>query len=292
MREYVASFCKEFDYPAEATECFLSAYDTISENKEVSEQFFGLIKDYDLSDELLDKLTALSEKCGVHKYTLNFLYFVCLTKRMRELYKEQNLPYEIFYNTASDLKWKLMECHKRWGVWGSFVAHWFRRFFKLDRFALGRLQFEPSTIDFDYSHNGKELKKGDTVINIHIPSAGPLTKELCYDSYKQAAEFYKDRFPNKPVAFVCYSWLLYPKHPEFLPETSNILKFMEDFDIVWSREQPEFGDCWRIFNMAYTGNPDDLPQDTSLRRAYASWLKKGNVIANGYGVFFYDDLPL
>ncbi|HOA34270.1 MAG TPA: acyltransferase domain-containing protein [Clostridiales bacterium] len=292
MRNYVSMFCDEFKYPAEAKECFLDAFDKVSACEETAGEFMGLVEAYDLGDDLLDKLTNLAEKCGVHKFTLHLLYFICLSKRLRELYEENNLPYEIYYDTVSDLKWKLMECHHVEGVWGSFVANWFRRFYRLDRFALGRLQFEPSEIDFDYKKGDKELKKGDLVINIHIPSAGPLHKELCLDAYKRAAEFYKDRFNGKPIAFVCYSWLLYPRHTEFLPENSNILKFMEDFDIVWSKEQPHFGDCWRIFGKAYNGDPDDLPQETSLQRAYASWLKKGNTVANGYGVFFYDDLPL
>jgi len=111
MRNYVSMFCDEFKYPAEAKECFLDAFDKVSACEETAGEFMGLVEAYDLGDDLLDKLTNLAEKCGVHKFTLHLLYFICLSKRLRELYEENNLPYEIYYDTVSDLKWKLMECH-------------------------------------------------------------------------------------------------------------------------------------------------------------------------------------
>ena len=117
MRNYVSMFCDEFKHPAEAKECFLDAFDKVSACEETAGEFMGLVEAYDLGDDLLDKLTNLAEKCGVHKFTLHLLYFICLSKRLRELYEENNLPYEIYYDTVSDLKWKLMECHHVEGVW-------------------------------------------------------------------------------------------------------------------------------------------------------------------------------
>jgi hypothetical protein len=37
----------------------------------------------------------------------------------------------------------------------------------------------------------------------------------------------------------------------------------------------------------YKGNVDELPQDTSLRRAYAEWIRNGEPTGWGYGVFVY-----
>jgi len=63
--------------------------------------------------------------------------------------------------------------------------------------------------DFDadcYEKCGNTLKRGDTVINFHIPSAGPLTDEKRLDSYKQAYKFFGGK-DGEPMAFVCGSWL-------------------------------------------------------------------------------------
>lgn len=54
------------------------------------------------------------------------------------------------------------------------------------------------------------------------------------------------------MAFVCGSWLLYEGHREFLPENSNILRFMDDFDIIRSADKEKFGDGWRVFGNTAT----------------------------------------
>ena len=86
----------------------------------------------------------------------------------------------------------------------------------------------------------------------------------------------------------CGSWLLYPKHYEFLPKGSNILRFMDNFDIVHSWEDPGFGDCWRVFNKNWDGDATALPRSSSLQRAYAEWLENGNNAGEGHGILVYD----
>lgn len=43
------------------------------------------------------------------------------------------------------------------------------------------------------------------------------------------------------IIIVCNSWLIFPKHYEFLPLNSNIIGFMNDFDILWGSEEEIFG---------------------------------------------------
>ncbi len=285
MNEYLISFFEEFNYPEEARQVLGEAYKAISENKDAMELFNNSFPK--VGGDLFPMLDQVAEITGIHKYTVHLLYFICLSKSTREVYKERNIPYQVFYDSVSDLKWKLMECYKVYGIWGSFVAWWFNRFYNLTRFALGRLQFETVELRQDYENEKVSLKKGDTVINVHIPSAGPLTRDECMKSYKAASEFFAEYFVNRPTVFVCDSWLLFPKHREFLPKHSNILTFMDDYDIVESSETDNFEVLWRIFNKPYTGSVDDLPSDTSLQRAYKDWISKGNLIGNGYGVFVF-----
>ncbi len=294
MREYLQSFFEEFDYPREAANVLTAAYDTIRAERNALKCFdenlaaFSAGRFADNKDEL-KLLDEVSEMSGVHRYTVHLLFYICLSKFTRTLYEQRGLSHKIFFDSMSDLKWKLYECHTVYGVWGSFVASWFKEFFMLERFALGRLQFELKPFKADsYSKNGFALIKGDLVINMHIPSSGPLYPEACRASYAEAAEFFKDAFVERPVAFVCNSWLLFPLHREFLPAESNILKFMDGFDIVSSATDDNYGDLWRIFNKPVTLPIDayikNVPRDTSLRRAYADWVAAGNAVGSGYGI--------
>ena len=38
----------------------------------------------------------------------------------------------------------------------------------------------------------------------------------------------------------------------------------------------------------YTGDVDELPQDTSRRRAYADWIRRGKKFGGARGVYIYD----
>ena len=121
-----------------------------------------------------------------------------------------------------DLNWKLHECRKMYGIWGSFVSWWFDGFFEMTRFALGRLQFELMDFPESYEKTGHVRPEGMTkVINMHIPSCGPLKKADCEASFRQAAAFFADAFPGEKIAFFCESWLLYPRHREFLSPDST-----------------------------------------------------------------------
>jgi len=293
MNKYISSFCDEFKYPAEAKATLISAYETLSLNYDASELFHRYVKLYNedrLNDykAVLHDLDTAADLSSVHKYTLHLLFFICLSKHTRELYEKKGISYEIYYDSMSDLKWKLIECYTMYEIWGTFVPGWYDRFFDLTRFALGRLQFEIINFKDFYDKGNYSLKENDVVLNIHIPSCGPMLHDECITSYRKAASFYKDYFVGRPVAFVCSSWLLFPRHKEFLPKNSNVLKFMEDFDIYSYTIDKDGSDLWRIFYKDYRNAPADLPQKTSIQRAYADWLMKGNPIGTGKGVFFFD----
>lgn len=75
-------------------------------------------------------------------------------------------------------------------------------FFEMTRFALGRLQFELMDFPESYEKTGHVRPEGMTkVINMHIPSCGPLKKADCEASFRQAAAFFADAFPGEEIAF-------------------------------------------------------------------------------------------
>jgi hypothetical protein len=293
MLEYIQSFCHEFQYPEEATNTLTDTFTTLKNTPDAYSTFINYIDLYnkDQLDDFKDVFTNLdvaADIAMIHKFTLHLLFFICLSKHTRELYDRNNISYEIYFDSMSDLKWKLYECYQMHDVWGNFVAWWEVDFFRLKRFALGRLQFETIEYDGTYSKNGYEVQPGDIVLNMHIPSMGPLHQEDCFASYQKAVEFYKEYFVDKPTTFVCYSWLLYPKHKEFLPEGSNILKFMDNFDIISSEIDDSKSDLWRLFYKEWDKNPENLPSNSSLLLAYKNWLVQRNPVGSGHGVFFFD----
>lgn len=240
--------------------------------------------------EILSETDRAAEIAGVHKYSAELMIFILFSKHLRALYRERGISDRIWFDSMCDLKWKLWECKAVKGSWGSFVAGWFPGFFNLTRFALGRLQFEIVEFDGEYEKDGKRLKKGDKVINVHIPrTLTPLDKKSRDDAYAQAAEFFSGMTDGAPIAFVCSSWLLYPEAEKILPAHSNIRGFMADYDIIRSKvdEEGDYHNMWRLFDMDFTGDFKDYPEDSSLRRAYKKFLLDGNRTGSGYGVFFY-----
>ena len=85
--------------------------------------------------------------------------------------------------------------------------------------------------------------------------------------------------------FICHSWMLYPENKYILPVTTNVHRFMSRFDIFDSANDPGLEDLWRIFDTDEK-NPDLLPTNSRMRRAYVDHLKKGGAIGWGHGVFF------
>ena len=163
---------------------------------------------------------------------------------------------------------------------------WFWGFYKLERFALGRLQFEIVNFGGEYEIDGVKLESDSRVLNVHIPRTGTrLDRESVLESYKLAADFYRSDLGDK-IAFVCSSWLLFPKHREKKPE-SNLLAFMNDFDIYVPGEYSNYGEVWRLFDKMYDGNVTHLPADSFLRRTYIDLISRGEKTGWGKGVFLY-----
>ena len=241
-------------------------------------------------DTYRQTLEDLGSKMGIHPYTLHMTLVCVMAQTLRERYIQANIPLEVFYNTMADVAYKAEESRSCWGVYGCRLATWMYGFFIMDRFGLGRMQYEirPFKGEQAFSHAGITLLPGEPVLNMHIPSGGPLTRPLRLDSYRRAHDFFRDRFPGKPTPIVCHSWLLYPRHDEFLPPTSNILDFGRDFTLLTCEEEPQFSNAWRVFADKADLPPEQWPEDTALRRAYKQRVLEGKPTGAAYGVLLFD----
>lgn len=291
MTDFEINLMQKLNFPAEAQEEFCSARKTVKQNSETNELFERLKRDYASNDVSLntaiEQLTAAAQKTGISEYTFHLMFLLSCTPFLFERYEEEGIAEEIFWNTVADLKYKLIECRNVKGVWGTFVANWNDGFFAMTRFALGRMQFERVPfMNEPFSKGGITINSGDTVINMHIPSSGEsFDKAARLDAYKRAFSFFGN---GKPMGFVCSSWLLYPGHVEFLSPKSNILDFMRDFEIIESKDKDEFSDAWRVFANHSEKPPEQWPQDTSLRKAFAQRILSGKKTGSGYGIFIFD----
>ncbi len=297
MKEYLKQFLVDFEYKESDASFLLSEYEKIASHRDANSTFNKIIADYEKSihidyyKDVLVKAQSAGTDAGVHPYTSGLLIFMCLSKHLKKLYDERGISAQIYHDSMLDLRYKLEECKLVKNIIGSFVAWWFPGFFDMTRFALGRLQFEMSTYNGeDYEKNGKKLVKGDKVIGVHIPrSETPVTKEATDDAYAQAAKFFIDEIPNKQVVFVCHSWLLYTATLEVFPKHSNTYRFIHEFDVTWDShdKEGEYNDAWRLFDMDYTGNVNDYPENTSMRRAYKQYLLDGGRTGEGFGIIMY-----
>ena len=291
LEERVSYYMQKLNFPTDANDDLLAALGKICHNGATFSALSDILAQYAADARchftpILEQMRALCDTLGIHTYTGELLLYLCMADALRAHYRAKGISEEIFWNTLADLAYKLEECRLVYGINGSFVGEWFKGFFKLERFALGRLQFELTHFKKPCTCHGIPLPVGTKAINVHIPRTGTrLDHAQVEEAYKMARDFYKNEFNGGAVVFTCSSWLLYPWNLEILSPASNLRAFISDYEIVRSGDYDDYSALWRLFDCNYTGNPDDLPQDSSLRRAYAARVRRGEPTGYGVGVF-------
>ncbi len=290
MRAYIEKFLQELDFPTECRQAVLSGYEQIRSGKYAA-AFDGFLAEYKAKKELdfadfAERVEKTLSPAFANRYLATLILYIAMTETARKFYAEKNISEEVFLRTAADIRYKAVESKLVKGDWGIFCASWFGGFFSLKLFAFGNLQFKLIPAYRDYTAENVKIKKGTPVLEVHIPRTG---KRLDHDkvtaAYGQGAEFFGKYFALDKAVFVCSSWLLYPKNLGILKPDSNIAKFISDFTIVDTVYYEDYGDLWRLFDKDYTGDPDALPADTSFRRGYIDWVRRGEKTGFGVGVF-------
>ena len=284
MNNTLTAYFEDVDFPLDARDFLVSTLEKLCENSD----FIGLVETYekDMMNQKLfvDTCDKISEKTNVHEYTVKLISFICFTKRLKEKYQNLDIDKEIYINTVSDLKYKAVESMEVKNVWGVFCADWLYKYFEPSRFALGRLQFEIIPFGVQY----KDLMPDTPCLKFHIPRNGlPLTPESIDSALERAKIFFSGKFSGR-IPVICGSYLLYEETKHLFKEGSNLRKFYDRFEIVSNTPDNvgEYPNMWRLFDMDYTGNPDDYPEDSSLRRNFKQYIKNGGRTGVGLGVFF------
>lgn len=295
--QYIKRICEEYDYPDGSFEALSAAYEAVMANENAKAVFEDNRKGYGnaVPDEydfpaMLEHVDALEEIVGVSKYTLHLLNYLLLTPKMREHYVQRGIDMQIFKDSMSDFRLKLLECIKLHGIYGTHAPSWHKYFFKMELFALGRLQFHAIRSTKKATVCGVSIDEGTTVLNTHIPSSGPLKVEDCIDSFSRAEKFFAGTFPEgAPTIFSCDSWLLFPEHRVMLPETSGIRRFAELFTIIHARYSAPRQRPWVIFYGDKDLPADELPERTTLERVYKERYVKGMPSGSACGIIVFKD---
>lgn len=279
----VTQLCKELKFPQEAIESLSRWNQIITQNEKWNNMLRESIADYDADGQDHLALTEqLAEEIGASVYEVYMVLLLHCALALRQKYAEKGLPDDLFVDTMMDLRYKLMECHQLYGVWGDPFLVWNRRFFRLERFQLGRLQFEVKP----WTGVGYEdyLVEGKDAYWCHIPSSGPCTPELVRESLKRAYEFYNIQ---GIFAVGCKSWMLYPPHFPLFKSGGNLDQFRRCFQVFYHWERENI-DLWRIFGVDNKTDLNALPEETSLQRSFAPWLRQGNKMGTGVGILLFD----
>ncbi len=287
LKSYLTEFMNQFSFEEEDQKFLLESYEQLKDSQEAFQEFEEFIKTYE-GDCKCDfkliraRMIEVSKAAGIHEYTGNLLLFMCLSKTMKVHYKAANYSEDMWAKIVNDLKWKMDECKDVYGICGTFVPDWYDRIFKLERFGFERLQFDLGIFKSNYEGNGIVLRPDSIVVNIHVPRSGKkLDRESTLADYKAAAEFFQNS------VFSCHSWLAHPRNLEVLSPTSNIAVFLSDYEICETGLYDDYKEVWRLFDKHYEGDVDALPQNSSLRRAYAEWIRNGEKIGWGHGVYVH-----
>ena len=259
---------------------------------------FPMMKDYaekfmsgDRSLESFKATVALIEPHKTEEASLWALHMVFLCHAFALLwdsYEEKGLSRRMFDETANDLTCKVRECVLVNGDIGTVSVEWFWEFLAMKRFSFGRLQFGCNRVyPFEtYTKNGYTVEKDTPVIDCHIPSGGPLTQEMCFDSYRRVWEFWHHLFDDGVIRVICGTHLFYPPYRELYGENTRL--FAENFEVVTVKEYDAFHDSWRFFDTGDTSDLDRLPTRTSLQRRFIEYMKNGGTHGLSYGVMLFD----
>ena len=279
----LSSFLDNFIYSSEEKCAAIDILDRFSTCKEAYEEF---INDYYLPfknehsfdfDWLFERIPELAKKAAMEPNELNLLFIQLLAAHSEYHYALKGYSHELYIENFTDLVWKMRECKKVNGFYGSRTFTWFKGWLFADRVTLGRLQFEIINATSEYKSDNYYIKPGKKLVNVHIPedTRTPFNNENCEKAFSMAREFFKKDLGDD-ITFRCTSWLLCPKHNDILPENSNIRSFLNSFEIDMSSCCDSESDLWRVF---YTDKPIEFvaeyPENTTIQREYKKLLMNG-----------------
>ena len=284
----IETLAEKLNFPTEAIDILVSderkMLGKCADKLREAEKSMFLPEDF----EFMTLLAEIAEECGISRYECDMVFLLRCTVPLYDKYVAAGYTDELYFHTLSDLRVKLFECKELNGVWGMEPTSWFKKYYMLERFRLGRLQYDKKPFPLD-EYKGI-LKKDETIISCHIPSDGPLLVDDVKESLRMAYRFFPEEHRDGRLIVCCFSWLLYAPLMADYDENTNIKRFYNLFEIMTGWEDEQNCNFWHVFGVRYS--PDALQKvsgDNSLRRKVIDHLKKGGTMGNGAGIIFVDE---
>lgn len=196
--------------------------------------------------------------------------WVCLAAvpDAQRFHQERGIPSEVTHASVSHLGYEISAWRQVSGQPGINASWMLPLILQGASYRLGRHAFD---------------RYGNS-LNVHVPAGESLAPVASQASFDWAREFFPRHFPEDAIeTFDCHSWLLDDQWAEYLPVTSNIIQFQRRFTVD-PDEPGELGDndiLQFVFHRESNGATpsaellNNLPQDTTLQRAYVSHLRNG-----------------
>lgn len=125
------------------------------------------------------------------------------------------------------------------------------------------------------------LRKGDNILEVHIPQGEKMAHDECSKSFEWAKTFFKEHFNYDFKAFTCSSWLLDPQFGELAGKDSNIYKFGKRFTKIPSKCDKG---VWKMFVFDKDfGDIKNAPVKTEFQRRVAELVLNGGELKQAYG---------
>ena len=204
-----------------------------------------------------------------------------LALRTKGKYAALGIPEDVFYDSFQDIPIWTRTYYDRTGDQGLGEWGWIQMSLDLKVLRLGRLQFEPNSLEKEIRIGERVYPEGTPVLHVHIPAEAPLDTNAVENSLSRAIPFFRQYFGQTFDLFHCHSWLLAPALKELLPENSRILQFQSLFQVYATDDERQAEE--RVFG-AVCDDPATYPEETSLQKLMKAYLVAGNKVGVGLGV--------
>lgn len=251
-------------------------YNKIAFSRYYDAEFLSVLKNCEIDDNLTIDTYDLNCEDGKK----NLLYFLYFCEETEKFYKKQGISEDVLLDTLGDIpRWLDIWSELKGGLYLGELE-WLSQHLRGKLFKLGRLQF---CFADNYEFLDRGIKKGDAVIDVHIPAVGPLLADECIKSLDYAKDFFTRHFPDyKWEVFTCHSWLLGEELRELLDEGSNIIKFQKFFTIASQCES----DAILGYTFRWKIKREELPSieaDSSFAKKVKKRALNGGIFHEGIG---------
>lgn len=251
-----------------------------------------LVRDMGSLDERV-RFPDLPKSFGpIRSYFYVYVYLAALP-HVQGYCRSRQIPDDTVRHTLMDLGRKMALHRTRYGAGGFNLQGWLTLHFRGAIFDLGRLQFQRAHLGRRTGEaiaaTGLPYGPEDFTLSVHIPnSMGPMSPSACDVAFERARMFFGKHFPEEPYrTAVCHSWLLDDQLVEYLPESSNIIRFQRRFTIAYRPEPNDLSVLQFVFDQVPTSGGgillDELPRSTHLERSMVRHLKSGRHWHGGSG---------